>query len=105
MPESVPVGQVLSVEGLAQGADLVLVGGEKVEQGDHRPLKLGTRNTKKGLKNDLFIKLSLQFCVEGVSYKTNSGFALFLLTSLLIFSQFLSFKKLKMLCHLFRCWL
>ena len=35
------VGQVLSVEGLAQGAHLVLPGGEQVEEGDDGALELG----------------------------------------------------------------
>ena len=35
------VGEVLPVEGLAEGPDLVLSGGEQVEQCDHGALELG----------------------------------------------------------------
>ena len=35
------VGEVLPVEGLSQGPDLVLAGGEEVEQRDDGPLELG----------------------------------------------------------------
>ena len=35
------VGQVLPVEGLPEGADLVLAGGEQVEERDHGALELG----------------------------------------------------------------
>ena len=35
------VGQVLSVEGLSQGADLILTGGQQVEEGNDGPLELG----------------------------------------------------------------
>ena len=35
------VGEVLSVEGLPEGPDLVLSGGQEVEQSNHRSLELG----------------------------------------------------------------
>ena len=58
------VGQVLAVEGLTQGTDLVLAGGEQAEQGDDGALELGAAASVDGGRGEALPDDRLADCLN-----------------------------------------
>ena len=58
------VGQVLAVEGLTQGTDLVLAGGEQAEQGDDGALELGAAASVDGGRGEALPDNRLADCLN-----------------------------------------